>query len=230
MDISLATLHDKPYAMFECKRVGVEDGMKKGPQTIEKAKQGAYVAKAVSNLQRIRLRNGVQGGVLTTSERDDAKVGRYDDLLEEILQSNDSSMLGSFILTVGVVSNHGNWFSSNAMNKETKVLAHAYDWLLFLTDAGLADFINDLIIHPAPKYQPVRAAFEATYDGSGNGTRFTKTMMDFKADHCLHDYFAENQDKIAKWFNVLTPVDRSLNQLKDELYRLRDKDWGAILG
>ena len=34
----------KPYAMFECKRVGVEEGMRKGPQTIEKAKQGAYVA------------------------------------------------------------------------------------------------------------------------------------------------------------------------------------------
>jgi hypothetical protein len=28
----------KPYAMFECKRVGVEEGMTKGPQTIEKAK------------------------------------------------------------------------------------------------------------------------------------------------------------------------------------------------
>ncbi len=34
----------KAFAMFECKRVGVEEGTKKGPQTIEKAKQGAYVA------------------------------------------------------------------------------------------------------------------------------------------------------------------------------------------
>lgn len=31
----------KPYAILECKRVGVEEGMRKGPQTIEKAKQGA---------------------------------------------------------------------------------------------------------------------------------------------------------------------------------------------
>jgi hypothetical protein len=34
----------KPYAMIECKRVGIEEGTTKGPQTIEKAKQGAYVA------------------------------------------------------------------------------------------------------------------------------------------------------------------------------------------
>lgn len=99
MDISLATLHDKPYAMFECKRVGVEEGMKKGPQTIEKAKQGAYVAKSVSNLQRIRLRDGSQGGVLITSEKDEARVGRYDEILEEILGSDDRAMLGSFIMT-----------------------------------------------------------------------------------------------------------------------------------
>jgi predicted transcriptional regulator len=31
----------KPYAIFECKRVGIEEGNNRGPQTIEKAKQGA---------------------------------------------------------------------------------------------------------------------------------------------------------------------------------------------
>ncbi len=69
--------------MFECKRVGVEEGMKKGPQTIEKAKQGAYVAKSVSNLQRVRLNDGSQGCVLITSEKNDARVDRYDILLEQ---------------------------------------------------------------------------------------------------------------------------------------------------
>jgi hypothetical protein len=39
----------KPYAIFECKRVGIEEGMNKGPQTIEKAKQGAYVARTASS-------------------------------------------------------------------------------------------------------------------------------------------------------------------------------------
>ncbi len=57
--------------------------MKKGPQTIEKAKQGAYVAKSVSNLQRVRLNDGSQGGVLITSEKNDARVDRYDILLEQ---------------------------------------------------------------------------------------------------------------------------------------------------
>ena len=35
-------LEINPYTMFEWKRVGVEEGNKKGPTTIEKAKQGAY--------------------------------------------------------------------------------------------------------------------------------------------------------------------------------------------
>lgn len=39
--VTLLEQYAKPYAMFECKRVGVEEGTKKGPQTIEKAKQGA---------------------------------------------------------------------------------------------------------------------------------------------------------------------------------------------
>ena len=44
-----ACLLDKhAYAMVECKRVGKE-GNVKGPQTIEKAKQGAYVARTTSS-------------------------------------------------------------------------------------------------------------------------------------------------------------------------------------
>ena len=50
--------------MFECKRVGVEEGNKKGPQTIEKAKQGAYVARTVSSLQKIRIDSGELHGVI----------------------------------------------------------------------------------------------------------------------------------------------------------------------
>ena len=43
------------------------------------------------------------------------------------------------------MSNHGNWFTSGNQNKEMKVLAQSYDWLLFLTDDGLAQFITDLL-------------------------------------------------------------------------------------
>ncbi len=56
--LNLVGQHKKPYAMFECKRVSIEEGNKKGPQTIEKAKQGAYVARTVSALQRVRLASG----------------------------------------------------------------------------------------------------------------------------------------------------------------------------
>ena len=43
--LSICELSADPFAIVECKRVGVEEGMKKGPQTIEKAKQGSYVAR-----------------------------------------------------------------------------------------------------------------------------------------------------------------------------------------
>ena len=52
--VALTDLFNEPFAVFECKRVGVEEGMRKGPQTIEKAKQGAYVARSVSSLQSVR--------------------------------------------------------------------------------------------------------------------------------------------------------------------------------
>jgi hypothetical protein len=62
--ITLTEQYLKPYAMFECKRVGIEEGTKKGPQTIEKAKQGAYVAKSVSALHKIRTADGTLKGLV----------------------------------------------------------------------------------------------------------------------------------------------------------------------
>ena len=38
--LTVVSLRRHPFAIFECKRVGIEEGNKKGPQTIEKAKQG----------------------------------------------------------------------------------------------------------------------------------------------------------------------------------------------
>jgi hypothetical protein len=63
-NIFVEKLRSHPFAMFECKRVGVEEGIKKGPQTIEKAKQGAYVARVVSSLQKLRMADGSIYGVL----------------------------------------------------------------------------------------------------------------------------------------------------------------------
>ena len=42
----------------------------------------------------------------------------YHELLEEVINSNDPNLLRNFILTVGVVSNHGNWFTAEDHNKE----------------------------------------------------------------------------------------------------------------
>ena len=49
--------------------------------------------------------------------------GDYYKLMAEIIASGDPELLSRFILTVGVVSNHGNWFASENHNKELKVLA-----------------------------------------------------------------------------------------------------------
>ena len=134
--ISVAEQSNYPYALFECKRVGVEEGIKKGPQTIEKAKQGAYVAKSVSSLQKVRLESGELYGVIYENDKI-IHSKPYQQLLDEVINSNDSNLLRNFILTVGVVSNHGNCFTAEDHNKELKVLAQSYDWLIFLTDSGI---------------------------------------------------------------------------------------------
>ena len=220
-------LHNHPYAVFECKRVGIEEGMKKGPQTIEKAKQGAYVARTVSALQKIRFQNGQMGGVL---EKQDGSLehGLYADLLREAVASSDLDVLQGFILTVGVASNHGNWFTADKQNKEMRVLAQSYDWLLFLTDEGLSSFVHELLLEPVPELQAAKNAFLASYKGDKSGNRFTKITMDVEADAVLKDYFKNHQAQIAAWFNVIAPSGRSLDLLREELEILRDKDWESV--
>ena len=67
--IAIYELYSHPFAVLECKRVGVEEGTKKGPQTIEKAKQGAYVARTLSSVQRVRRYNGEIYGVFELPKR-----------------------------------------------------------------------------------------------------------------------------------------------------------------
>ncbi|KAF0238714.1 MAG: hypothetical protein FD181_715 [Prolixibacteraceae bacterium] len=218
----------KPYAMFECKRVGVEEGTLKGPQTIEKAKQGAYVAKAASSLQKIRTDNGEKYGIIYRSDNQ-PYIKPYVELMEEIIYSSDSELLKKFILTVGVVSNHGNWFTAENQNKELKVLAQSYDWLIFLTDYGLAQFIDDLIFNPAPEYICVQQDFKNSYSANKKRNVFTKVRMDLDADMALLKYFTENLSRIEKWFNVIAPETKSLDDLKNEITELRSKNWRGIL-
>jgi hypothetical protein len=70
LELHIYEQNKKPYAIFECKRVGIEEGMTKGPQTIEKAKQGAYVARTASSLQKIRSENGEMQGIIYKSSNE----------------------------------------------------------------------------------------------------------------------------------------------------------------
>ena len=226
---TVSLLHHHPYAMFECKRVGVEEGMRKGPQTIEKAKQGAYVARSVSALQKYRRADGRVGGVIEKADGS-LEVGVYAELIDHLIQDDDPELLSRFTLTVGVVSNHGNWFTALSHNKELKVLAHSYDWLLFLTDEGLSDFVNELLLSPAPSYAAVQQAFRTSYSGNtATRNRFTKVQMDAKTDALLQAYFQTHSDRIKGWFNIISPRTGSIDILQKELQTLRGKDWSAII-
>jgi hypothetical protein len=226
--LTVSVLHRHPFAMFECKRVGVEEGMKKGPQSIEKAKQGAYVARMVSSLQKVRHANGQMGGVIQLADGSFSHKP-YVQLLEETISSGDPAMLRNFILTIGVVSNHGNWFTAEDHNKELKVLAQSYDWLLFLTDKGLSEFVTQLLLDPTPELAAARNAFLQSYDGSSSGNRFTKVKIDVNADLVLRSYFEEHEKTIESWFNIITPKKKSLSVLQDELRTLHAKNWSKIL-
>ena len=223
--LTVCTLEPKPFAIFECKRVGVEEGMRKGPQTIEKAKQGAYVARAVSSLQKVRLRNGQFLGFLEL-EDGTFRRGSYPDLLRELVDSTEAGPNG-FMLTVGVVSNHGNWFTSDNPNKELKVLAQSYDWLLFLSDMGLSQFIEGLLLNPVPDRTIIRDTFQASYSGKPGSNRFTKVRIGLDADAALWDYFATNASEVDSWFNVISPDCGKVSALRDDLRKLASQFVGG---
>lgn len=221
-DVTACTLEIHPFAIFECKRVGVEEGMKKGPQTIEKAKQGAYVARTVSSLQKIRLRNGELQGVIEKSDGE-LETGPYGDMLDKVINSASVSDYPGFTLTVGVVSNHGNWFTSDNPNKEMSVLAQSYDWLLFLTDEGLSMFIENVILNPLPELGAVSDVFHSSYRGERGTNRFTKVNMDAEADQALKEYFADEAANIESWFNIIAPHKGTISALRHDLKTLADK-------
>ena len=238
LELHIYEQNKKPYAMFECKRVGVEEGMTKGPQTIEKAKQGAYVARTASSLQKIRSESGEMQGIIYKSDGSYI-IKPYTNLMEEVIFSSDKELLRKFILTIGVVSNHGNWikkaangdlnFSEENFQKELMVLAQSYDWLIFLTDKGLSDFIDKLLLHPIPELQFLRDTFLSSYTEDKKKNQFTKVQMNIEADRILLKYFSDNLAIIENWFNVISPSKKSITMLKDELEELKNKNWQNIL-
>lgn len=217
--ITVCELTPHPFAVFECKRVGVEEGMRKGPQTIEKAKQGAYVARTISSLQKLRLRSGHFQGVI---ERSDGtfRSGPYEKVVRQVIDSASAADSAGFILTIGVVSNHGNWFTAENANKELRVLAQSYDWLLFLTDDGLCQFVDRFV--RGDEMPAAYEAFRRSYPPS-SGNRFTKVRMDVDADAELRSYFNEHRADVESWFNVIAPSRGSLAALRSDLHSLASK-------
>ncbi len=222
--LAIVELSRDPFAIFECKRVGVEEGMKKGPQTIEKAKQGAYVARSVSSLQKVRSRNGDFQGIIENIDGT-FRIAPYRRLLREIIDASSLSEFPDFMLTVGVVSNHGNWFTSENYNKELHVLAQSYDWLLFLTDEGLYQFIDSVLINPTTRFYAASKAFRASYSGKSGKNRFTKVNIDIAADKALRDFFESSKSIVDAWFNVIAPSNVSVLNLKKDLQALRSKGY-----
>jgi len=226
--VSIVEQSTKPFAIFECKRVGIEEGTKKGPQTIEKAKQGAYVARTVSSLQKVRLSSGDLYGIIYKGNNV-LYSQPYRELLAKVVESNDPELLQRFILTVGIVSNHGNWFTSEDHNKELEVLAQSYDWLIFLADSGITEFVEDLIINPTTEHEHVKKAFLASYSIDKKKNQFTKVQMNINADEALLKYFTENLGHVESWFNIISPSSGNIHQLKDEIKTLKLKPWEEIL-
>ena len=54
--------------------------------------------------------------------------------------------------------------------------------------------------------------------------------MALDADKVLQDYFARNIRRIEKWFNVISPKQNSIEQLKTHIDVLSKKDWRSIVG
>ena len=217
--LNVCTLSRAPYALVECKRVGVEEGVGKGPQTIEKAKQGSYVARTVSSLQKLRRRDGTICGVIEQLDGEFC-FGSYQDMQHDIIHNQFLFMVSDFVLSIGVVSNHGNWFTSDNQNKELRVLAESYDWLLFLTDDGLIKFINCFLLEPSDELRCVRDAFLSSYSAEKRQNAFTKTYMNAEADFALQGYFDSHQSEIENWFNVISPKSGTLKDLTDSLKAL----------
>ncbi len=53
-------------------------------------------------------------------------------------------------------------------------------------------------------------------------------QIKYEADQVLQTYFAQNQSRVEKWFNVIAPNNSSLSDLRTQLTLLRSKDWKVV--
>jgi hypothetical protein len=53
--------------------------------------------------------------------------------------------------------------------------------------------------------------------------------LTIEADKILLKYFSENLSAVESWFNVISPAQKNLSDLKVELEELKNKNWKNIL-
>ena len=81
---------------------------------------------------------------------------------------------------------------------------------------------------PAKKYSKVQEAFKRSYAADKKRNVFTKVRMDFEADAVLLKYFSDKSNEIEGWFNIISPERKTITKLKNELVKLRAKNWEKI--
>ncbi len=89
--------------------------------------------------------------------------------------------------------------------------------------------ITDLILDPNSEYIKVQQAFKESYTPDKKRNVFTKVRMDIEADVALLKYFSNKSTEIQNWFNVITPKNKTILDLKTEIIELRSKQWSNIL-
>ena len=108
------------------------------------------------------------------------------------------------------------------MNKELLVLRQSYDWLLFLGDKAIVQFVDETILSSSSAMEPVARAFKWSYDGSrAGGTQYTKVKVLLEAHDCLDNYFSsKDAAELDSWYNVLAPEEVTIDELRTELSTL----------
>jgi len=150
-------------------------------------------------------------------------IGPYDHMVSRIVKSSDPKTLSKFIMSVGIMSNHGNWITSSKPNKELRVLQQSYDWLLFLTDRGLTCFVEEAIM--SGQYPATQSAFYSSHTKESRQNPFTKSNMDYDAHIELVCYFTQNMLRAEGWLDAMSLHKRPLGDLKRQVWELRGNAW-----
>lgn len=206
---SISRLANSAFAKVECKRVGIELTADSAPQTIEKAKQGAYAADHASSYQSILSRTGEKFGVVLGEE---IEIGPYQDLRRQIINGELPSMLEGFCSTVFFFSEPSNWQTSDGIwKKDLEVLSSSFDWVIYLTDEAFIHFCQRFHIADTDDED------DCVREWIHNNAKLSE--IPWNAYNQLMEYARENPP--SEWFTVHTPDECDIAVLLEELHTLQ---------